>query len=397
MAELKKEEPVIRWVCSDPDCKTGPRSKPISRMPIGWKRQDESLFCPACWRKRFVLRAVTIAVAAPEQGTWDELRQALRAMWISTTQASNWILTELYARDIRRGDEEKMPNMKPLYLYPELRARFPGLPSQTCAAIEKAVTAKYRAKRYEVIWTCGASLPTHRYPTPFPVPNQGWSVYMDRDQPVVSARIGDARVSLRLRGGPRYWRQLDAVRRIESGEAEQGQMDIYAQGKDIMCKMVAWIPRRTAVAAGPDTLLVRTGEESLIVALNAKDSVLWTYNGDQIKRWIAEHSKRLQRWSEDAKAEHRPDPPFAERRKFATERFHRRMANACHSIASMIVGYAVRRRFAAVRYDDQIRDFCPEFVWFALADKIIEKCDAAGLAFERVETKQEAEAPVAGT
>ncbi len=374
------------WTCSD--CAVN-RKKPEKRAPIGWKRQGDKLYCADCWKKRYILRAVTIAVATPEEGvTWDALRADLRRMWIATTRASNWILTELYARDIRREGDEKMPPMKPQYLYPELRKRFPDLPSQTCAALEKAVTAKYRSKRYDVLWTSRASLPTHRYPTPFPVPNQGWSVSMAGDNPAVSLRIGDQRIGLKPRAGVRYRRQMEAVRRMVSGTAETGQMDIYSQGSDILCKMVAWLPRKAPAVLGPETLLVRTTPEALIVALNTKDAVLWTYNGDQIRRWAAEHRKKLQRWAEDSKAENRPVPPFAERRRLAAEKFHRRMAGACHQIAAMITGYAVRRRFMAVKFDDTVRDFCPDFTWFALADKLAEKCDAAGLNLIRVEAAE---------
>lgn len=107
-------------------------------------------------------------------------------MWTVTTQASNWMMTELYARDVRRGSgEEKMPAMKPVYLYPEARARFPELPSQTVAAMEQAVTKKYRAERRDIIWTCRRSLPTYRYPSPFPIPGQGWSIALDNNQPII--------------------------------------------------------------------------------------------------------------------------------------------------------------------------------------------------------------------
>lgn len=351
------------------------------RLPSGWKRKGTAVYCSACWGKHYILRAVVIPVAAPETGTWDELRASLRSMWIATTQASNWILTELYARDTRRGDEEKMPPMKPVYLYPELRARFPALPSQTCAALEKAVTAKYRAKRYDVIWTCGASLPTHRYPTPFPVPSQGWSVVIDKDHAVVSLRIGDARIFVRLRAGHGFRRQMDSVRRIVSGDAEAGQMDIYPQSSNIMCKMVAWLPRTIPAPGAARTLHVRSAEDAIVVALNPEAGKLWAYHGDQIPRWAAEHRRRLQNWADDSKAEHRPVPPFQARRENAALKYRQRMKSAAHQIAALIVGYASRRKFAAIEWDDTVQTFAPDFPWSDLAAKIAMKADAAGIAF----------------
>src|ERR1019366_3888125 len=44
-----------------------------------------------------------------------------------------------------------------------------------------------------------ASLPTYRYPTPFPVPNQGWHATIEADQAIVRVRVGDARCRLWLK------------------------------------------------------------------------------------------------------------------------------------------------------------------------------------------------------
>jgi hypothetical protein len=53
-----------------------------------------------------------------------------------------------------------------------------------------------------------------------------------------------------------------------------------------------------------------------------------------------------------------------------------------HAVASLIVNYAIRQKFAAVRYDDSDRTYCEEFPWYELRLKVAEKCDAAGLTFE---------------
>src|ERR1035438_1774997 len=164
----------------------------------------DATHCPQCWRKKYILRAITMPVSSTLDCSWDELRKALRTMWAQTTAASNWMMTELYARDVRRGSEEKMPPMARVYLYPESRERFPGLLSATVASLENSVQRKYRAVRYPVVWTAAASLPTHRYPTPFPVPNRGWHATIEADQAIVSVRIGDARYRLRLKRGPQF-------------------------------------------------------------------------------------------------------------------------------------------------------------------------------------------------
>jgi hypothetical protein len=141
--------------------------------PAAWKKVEENYYCNACWEKRHVLRAISIPVASPLDCSWEELRQVLKLMWAQTTACANRIMTECYARDVRRTgkEHEKMPPMPRVYLYPDLRTEFPALPSQTVASLEHTAVAKYRALRYSVIWIANAALPTYRYPTPFPIPS----------------------------------------------------------------------------------------------------------------------------------------------------------------------------------------------------------------------------------
>ena len=360
--------------------KPTPKGEP--RTPTGWKKLGDATYCPLCWRKQYILRAITMPVASPLDCTWDELRKALRTMWAQTTAASNWMMTELYARDVRRGSEEKMPPMARVYLYPEARARFPGLPSQTVASLEQTVQRKYRAARYQVVWTAAASLPTHRYPTPFPVPNQGWGATIESDQAIVSLRIADARYRLRLKRGPQFRRQMAAFRQIIEGAAVAGELAIYDRD-GVMVKMAAWLPRAEDKGPRADVLTVRTGKDNLLVAVNAKDEALWRYNGDHLRRWAAEHRTQLQRWSEDQKHEQRPVPSFAQRREAAVRKFRDRMNSATHEIAAQLAGYAARRHFAQVRYDDSDHSYIGDgFPWYRLRSLIAEKLDARGIVLE---------------
>ena len=141
--------------------------------------------CPECWRKTYLLRALIFPVAEPLSGSWQDLDKDLHAMWSQTTAAANWMMTECYARDVRRvpAAEEKMPPMRRVYLYPEARERFPALPPQSVASLEQVVQRRYRAARYDVIWRSAAALPTMRYPQPYPVPVQSWDFRFDGGNP----------------------------------------------------------------------------------------------------------------------------------------------------------------------------------------------------------------------
>ncbi len=83
------------------------RERPVTqrgegRVPAGWKRLLERVWCPACKRRRFVRRAVTLPVSGPADATWPELRAALHTAFGETTRCANWLVTQLYARDRQR-------------------------------------------------------------------------------------------------------------------------------------------------------------------------------------------------------------------------------------------------------------------------------------------------------
>ena len=84
-------------------------------------------------------------------------------------------------------------------------------------------------------------------------------------------------------------------------------------------------------------------------------------------------------------------------RRNAAERFHHRMSSATHEIAAMLIGYAQRRKFAVIQYDDSDRSFSEGMPWAELQRKIAEKADAAGIAFVAASTEavQETPAPLA--
>lgn len=192
------------------------------RLPHGWKRlSEEAVFCRTCWTERYVLRTVTFAVASPIDASWKELSETLRRMWQQTTSCSNWTVTQLALADVSRmPGQTKMPPMTHTYLYPEARRLFPELPPQTVAALQQAVTRTYRARRYQVKWTGQASLPTYRYPQPFPVHNQSWWPEWQADWPVVVVRIGERNVRVRLKGGPHFRHQREAFRDMVAGDAQ---------------------------------------------------------------------------------------------------------------------------------------------------------------------------------
>ena len=387
---------IITVSCAD--CGIKKDTKPMKtggpRLPTGWKRRGNDCFCPACWRKLYVLRALIVPVAQPLSGSWDDLRADLKAVWTETTAASNWMITELYTRDIRRNGQPKMPPMPRVYLYPEARIKFPALPANSIASLEQATQKTYRSKRYDIVWAGSASLPSMRYPQPFPVANQAWSLsFNGANQPVISARIANQRWELRLKGGARYWRQTACLKKITSNAAIPGEAVFYrVTDGTIMCKMVAWLPREARSATMSGTLFVRTCIDKLLVAVDAKDQRVWTYNADHLRRWIAEYNRKRQRLAEDQKAEQRPVPSFAARRDAMTQKQHHRVRSAVQEIAASVALFAARRKIAVVHYDDSEHGFAGDgFPYFELKDRIKVKLDELGIELKetaRAKTEQ---------
>lgn len=379
-------------------CHTTPK-KESSRLPRGWKRLGGSVYCKACWTDLYCLRAIVMRVASPKGHSWQELRDMLKEQWIAHTKLANWCTTECYVRDVRRNGEEKMPGWKAPYLYPEARELFPAISPQAVASALNNYQAKYREQRYDVIWTSNAVLATYRYPQPLVCHNQAWVATIDEDdRPCVSVRIGDGRWNFHLIGGHRYRRQLASFRKIVSGEAVQGDLQIYRRrhngpngdGKDrdatqkraydICIKMVAWLPKQ-ADRNRSGTLLVRTDSDSLLVALNTKDERLWVVNADQAKRWVAEHRRRLQRLSDDQKAEQRPVASFSDRRGDYARKFGRRMDSLVKETAHQLVQFADRRCFVEIRYDDTDQRFVDRFPYHALKDRVETICNERHITF----------------
>ena len=303
-----------------------------SRLPGGWHRdREENPICADCWGKRYILRAITIPVAKPESCDWSAFRELLKTAWQRATSLANLAVQVLLQHDVVRVPSmDKLPLMPKINLYADCKEKIGGYVgwSESAAVILRAVEGKYRSTRYARMWLGEVKLPNSKYPLPYPVRNADWRAEYGPDNvPCVEVTLPGQRVRLRLRGGKHYGRQLAAFSKIVSGDAVQGELALYRQKANdsdhrngvgdrdsggqkarfrIMCKMVAWLPRQVAAKGATDTLYVHTDKDSLLVALDAKSEGLWLFHADHVRRWTAEHTRRLNRWADDQKAEQHP-------------------------------------------------------------------------------------------
>lgn len=382
-----------------------------ARLGNGWHDFQDKLWCPEIWRESFVLRAVTVPIRGPEdKHGWPALREELKTAWRATTRLANWTVRELAKADVVRTPEmTKLPKAPRLYLYPGAKDVSPELPSASVIAVQHAVEGRYREKRYGLLWTCSESFPTFRYPQPLPVHNKGWSAFFDKGgTPCVSVGLtkGESRTVLRLRSGREFRRQLGDIRQIVEGKAKQGQLEILERSvgggshrrqmtstTQVFVKIVGYFPRREA-RERDGALVVTTTAESLLVAIGPDSDKLWSIHGDQLKRLEAEvarhsveHPAQLQRWADDSKMElrhrRRRRLPWRERRERASRKFHDRMNTAAAQLAAMVVGYADRRRYAAVVWMPSDERFVESFCWYRLETEMANRCAALGITFEK--------------
>ncbi len=378
-----------------------------ARLPRGWKRFDERAYCGECWGERFILRAVAFPVVGPIGREWPELRKALAEGWSQSTQLANWFSTELYAADARReSGMAKLPAMPQTYLYPKARERFPEFPAALLVTIEHAVSGKYRAKRYELLWTGETSLPNFRYPFPYPIRSTDWKAKFVDERPVVRCSIARETFELRLRGGAEFRRQLASFRQIVDGQAVQGELSLYrvraaeSDGRNgvaenesgrvtwrIMAKLVAWLPRKEQAKRETERFFsLRTDADCLLYGMLQDRETPWLLNADRVRDWSHQHRRWLQRMGDDSKAETRK-PKRRRRRVLAeydrrAEKYRNRMKSFVQETAAAVAGFCVRNKVTRVKYDDANKSYLAGFPWHELKSRLAVKLDEAGIGFD---------------
>lgn len=399
--------------CECGDVEAGKPSKSgRENLPRGWKEHPEGQHhCRRCWGDNWCLRTVTIPVAGPVDGTWEEFRAALKSCWSRSTQWANWAVRELVRNDVvRLPEHERMPAMPPVYLYGLAREQgFPVADSQSRQAVFRDVERKYRASRYRAIWLRSQAPPSYRYPVPFPVHDDAWKVsFGDDGEILVSLPLDGRRWVIRLRGGAEFRRQRGDVRRIVSGGARQGQAAVYSRrvqvsanrngvdGRDpgggrngisrVMFKFVIQVPKRSGGQDG-STLHVRSDAGSFLV-YRVDDGDVKYLHADHLRRWIAGHRRKLDRMSDDLKHEKRW--PKRVRRKAVESKdgwlrkHHHRLDSFTHEASAMLAGFAARNRVSRVSLDLSERSFVAEFPWHQFQERLAYKLDERRISLDVV-------------
>lgn len=336
-----------------------------------------------------VCRAITFPFT-PHSLEWKELDPLLSRAWGMSTHLANWAMSELFLADQLTLDRtvERLGPMPNLYLYGLFSRSYPRRQEWQGAAaaancIFRSVQKKYAAKRLDIVWRGSSSLPSFRFPYPFPVHNQNWSaVYGKGNVPLVTLSLPGGRVVLRLRGGAEMRRQLAGFRQIIQG-AKTGEAAIYRKNRHAMIKLVAHFPIRENQEA-TNTLLVRTDPNAFWVAeMEGTHPRVW--NQDHIKDLVTRHRVWLQRVSEDTKREKRVPRPMRrhidQAREDRCRKMNDRLTTFCHEMSKQLVEFAVRQKVSSILYDDACKDWIESFPWSRLEAMLEYKCKDRGIKF----------------
>lgn len=391
------------------------------RLPTGWKRIGETIFCADCAGARYHVSAIELPIVGPvcthEPGhkdsrplEWPEFRERLKASWIATTQASNWVMRQCAILDPGMTAAGKLDKMPKTYFYPEIRKRWPALATCSVPSLDRQVVAKYRASRLKIA-TCLQSLPTMRYPVPLPVAGATYKVWEDEGgRLLTSFLLGESRVTVRLRGGQNYRRQLMGLRAMMNGEAQQCELSIYRRNASpsdhrngdtpstrVFAKFVARFPKKVRESNG--VAAMHTGGDAFFTLYDANQQQILRWNGDHVKRRIQAHDEQLQRLREDLKAEKRlgreRDGILARMDLLAMNQ-RAWLHSLCHEMSASVVNLLVRRKIGTLILVDKDKSYVEHFPWQAWRLKLESKAAAVGIEIASADAVTETAQPLEG-
>lgn len=398
-----------------------PDARGTLRLPRGWKRVSESIWCADCWGKSYVVRAVTLPIwGVVDGGEIGLLWDACRTAWATATGVLNWASTQLYASDIRRvPGVDKLGKMPPIYLYGMAKScpQWGQVEDkQSGGTLLTHAEQVYRADRYELLWTGMKTLRNYRYPQPYPISSQAVRLVDHEKKVAINLRLGGQRWTLRLGCGQRYRRMQDGLRSLLANQDLLCECAIYPLKADgdarqasdsrdnsgggrvrlqLIIKVVGWFPIEKTAASG--SLRVRTGGGALLHAVTPENDRIWTYNADHAKRIVLMHEAHLSglaRLSDDRKAERRR--PKRDNRGLVSMYDDRsrkdgdRLRSLIHEVTAAMVNFAKRRKCHRIEYDDTDRSFAASFPWRTMMTICEQKCRANGLEFVDLSSHRQA-------
>lgn len=365
--------------------KTGKKTRTGSfGIPMKWKSKDGSVFCNACWKVSYRLRAVTLPVAEPVGMTWDETRKHLQNVWRQSTQLANaCVLTLMKAEPFCKYGDKLAPKPK-VYLYPLRASMGLSINSSSAGCVTQAVQKKYNEQRFDLLVKGCIAPPVYRYPYPYPVHNSSWKLREHEGSFYVALPLDGIRVEFRLKSGGRH-RQISAMQSLIRGDAKQGELAIYARRvqNDVttFIKMVMYLPNNVRKSERKNVMTVRSDEKRLVVATLEGREIPINFNEDNLRSHIIGHGIAIKRMAEDYKRNRRfggDKRLYGQNVKAMCDRQHSRLQNAVHEISATLTKHAEKENVQTVVWSAEDKGYC-RFPWFALKKTLTDKLSAVGI------------------
>lgn len=377
-----------------------------ARLPRRWRREAAGPLCPSCVSARYLPGSLTVPIAGPVDGTWQAFGAACKAQWVLTTQAANWIVRELYVRDVRReATDTRLRAMPSAYLYPELMAAVPGIAPVNATALIQSVTRTYQRQRYQLLWTGQRQLAMYRYPTPAPINEQAWTLERTAGGAwLVRLRLGDAWWTVRLQAGRDMALHLRRLEQLRAGAAIRGAAQLrqhrshtgdHRSGTSgpagrarvrVLLTIAGLFPRGVASGDPARVLEVHTAGTDLLRASVHGRGVVLTVPADDLRQRIAAYEVMRQRVLSTLGVARRWVPAERESLRGTLEdrgvRHRRAMKTRLQQIAAAVVGCARDQGAGLVRYDDSDDTFQAPFPWQSIRLALERACDTRGLRYE---------------
>lgn len=357
-----------------------------------------------------VIRAAELPVNKCLDMPWPEFCKLVHGCWAHSTALANWSVQQLAIADlVRTPGMEKPPKRGFVNLYAVAKKSYPdwgwwaGAYKQAGSVLREA-EKRYGAMRKDIL-RFSASLPTFRYPHPYPVHNQSWEARFDDGKPVVRVQFPGGSVDLELRGGPEFGRQLALFRRLVEGKAKKcalavrGHLTSSSNRRGTMEErtpgggdrkhwriLVKFVVKTEAAERTADRVLTLCTDPQALWVAELDGRRAWVLNADHVRRaclWQESHRLRLQRWAEDTKAERRSDPyrrrQFNESRERCCLKHARRMDSWVKESVSHLLRFCLRQRVGTVAYLGRDAGFMPGFPWYKLNARLVDALKAEGI------------------
>jgi hypothetical protein len=345
---------------------------------------EAGFFVAICEFVMSVVKTICVAVAECVSHTKNEFYMELRKSLDLCVKAANLSVSHCI-----KQDDLSMDKPPKIYTYPAISGLCSGV-AFVASSISRATEATYRQDRWQVRHGKRSVRSYRSMPWPI-LHNKSCKTMVIRDNGEyieVTLKLLNGQYTVRLAGGSNYRDQLRGLRQaMNCGGIGDSKIWTDRKGKAIIGFCVKL----------PNIQKERNGEAVIVSGLDylasmsmPRQNIPFVVNGDDIKQWKEESTRRNQQWRQARKQgvnKHR----LRQQSSAFADKMNRRLKSKTHEMACQLVSKADRMNIKTIRLDLTIKSFAPSFPWYDFASKIKHK--AAMFGIEVIEQTQSVAEP----